>query len=61
MNSNEKLSYQGYTYIRADSKHLRGEGLENLIRSTLFFGKLDAASIDATETQSITVHMGKNM
>ena len=60
MNTSDKPSYQGYTCIRADRKHLKGGGLAILIRSTLVFEKLDAVSIDATETQSIKVRMGKN-
>ena len=60
MTIKDKPSFPGYTIVRADRKHLAGGGLLTLIKSSLVFEKLDSLSLDATESQSIKVRLGKN-
>ena len=58
--SSRTPKFEGYTCIRADRKLKNpGGGLLIIIKSSLVYERLDATSIDATESQSIKVRMDK--
>ena len=53
-------SFDGYVPLRADRKLVNaGGGLLILLRDTLVIEKLDAIAIEATETISVKVRLGK--